>query len=471
MIGITSYGAYIPVYRLDRAIAARAWGGPPMMGEKAVGCWDEDSVTMATEAALDCLDSTAPEAIDGVFLASTTLPYKEKQMSSLIATVLDLPRTARAADFANSLRCATTAMRSAMDAVEAGVARKIMVAASDCRMGVPQSMREQLFGDAAAAIIIGSDEVAASIEGFYSINDEITDVWRRDEDVFVEGAEDRWAMTYGYMKNMQETIAGLLKKLKLAPAAFSKVVLAAPDARSPLDIMKNFGFDPKTQAQDTLVNTVGSTGSAQAFLMLVAALEEAKPGDRILLANYGNGCDAFSLLVTDQIAKIRERRGIKVHLKSKKAVSYERYVRWRGFLPLESSRRQSPYSSPVVLWREARGLFTFRGSKCRRCSLIAYPVQRVCYQCGSKDEYDQIKLSRKGKLFTYTEDYLSGRGVEQFVVFPVVDLEGGGRIKGHMTECEPGEAKIDLPVELAFRKMHEGGGFNNYFWKTRPRRG
>ena len=470
MVGITSYGAYIPVYRLDRALAARTWGGPPMMGEKATGYWDEDSVTMATEAVLDCLSSTAPEEVDGVFLASTTLPYKEKQMSSLIATVLDLPRTARTADFANSLRCATTAMKSALDAIEAGAARKIMVTAADCRLGAPQSMREQLFGDGAAALLIGNSEVAASIEGYYSINDEITDVWRRDEDTFVEGAEDRWAVTYGYMKNMQEAIAGLLRKLKLAPTAFSKVVLAAPDARSPLDLMKSFGFDPKTQAQDTLVNTVGSTGSAQAFLMLVAALEEAKPGDRILLANYGNGCDAFSLLVTDQIAKIRERRGVKVHLKSKKAVSYERYIRWKSFLPLESAHRQVPFSSPVVLWREARGLFTLSGSKCKRCSLIDYPIQRVCHQCGSKDEYDEIKLSRKGKLFTYTEDYLSGRGAEQFVVFPVVDLEGGGRIKGHMTECEPGEARIDLPVELAFRKMHEGGGFNNYFWKTRPRR-
>jgi len=441
------------------------------MGEKAVGCWDEDSVTMATEAALDCLGSTAPEAVDGVFLASTTLPYKEKQMSTLVAAVLDLPRTARAADFASSLRCATTAMRSAMDAVETGSAKRIMVSASDCRMGVPQSMREQLFGDAAAALIIGSDQVAVSIEGFYSINDEITDVWRRDHDVFVEGAEDRWALTYGYMKSMYEAISGLLNKLKLAPKDFTKLVLAAPDTRSHLDLAKNLGFDPKTQAQDSLVNSVGNVGSAQVFLMLVAALEEAKPGDRILLANYGNGCDVFSLLVTDQILKIRERRGTKVHLKSKKAVSYERYLRWRSFIPLESSRRQSPFSSPVVLWRESRALLTLRGSKCRRCSLIAYPIQRVCYKCGSKDEYDEIKLSKKGKLFTYTEDYLSGRGAEQFVVFPVVDLEGGGRLKGHMTECEPGEVRIDLPVELAFRKMHDGGGYNNYFWKTRPRRG
>ena len=441
-----------------------------MTGEKAVGYWDEDSVTMATEAAINCLDGTNPDEVEGVFLASTTLPYKEKQISSLIATVLDLPKTARSADFTNSLRCATIALKSAVDAVESGVAGKIMVSASDCRMGIPQSMREQIFGDAGVALLIGNGDVAVSLEGSYSINDEITDVWRRDKDTFVQGAEDRWALTYGYMKNMHEAVSGLLEKLRLSPREFSKVVLAAPDAKSHLELARNLGFDPKTQVQDPLVNTVGNTGAAQTFLVLVAAMEEAKPGDRILLANYGNGADVISLLVNDQILKLRDRRGVKLHLKSKKAISYDRYIRWKTLLPSESARRQPPFSSSVVLWREARQLFTLRGSKCKRCSLVDYPVQRVCHQCGTKDEYDEIMLSRKGKIFTYTEDYLSGGGAEQFIVFPVVDLEGGGRIKGHMTECDPGQVKIGMPVELAFRKMHEGGGFSNYFWKTRAPR-
>ena len=81
-----------------------------------------------------------------------------------------------------------------------------------------------------------------------------------------------------------------------------------------------------------------------------------------------------------------------------------------------------------------------------------------------------VKLSKKGTIFTYTEDYLSGAAVEDFVGIPVIDLDGGGRLRTLMTECEAGQLHIDMPVELVLRKMHEGGGYNNYFWKARPLR-
>jgi 3-hydroxy-3-methylglutaryl CoA synthase len=471
MVGIISYGSYIPLYRLSGDTFARAWGMKYTMGERAVAFYDEDSVTMAAAAVSDCLGESIAEGVEGLFLASTTLPYKEKQMASFIASSLDFPKTARTADFTDSLRCGTSAMNSALDAIKAGTAGKIMVASSDCRMGVPTSMREQIFGDGAAAVLIGKEDVAVTIEASYSINAEINDVWRKDNDRFVSGAEDRWAVTYGYMSIMHEAVNGLMKQCSLTPKDFSKIVLPGPDFRSHQGLVKSLGFDPKTQVQDSLCMSVGSTGAAHGLMVLVAALEEAEPGDRILFANYGNGADAFVLQVTDQIEKIRGRKGIKGHLESKKALSsYERYLRWRGLVEVEGSRRQSSYSSPTVLWREATSLLPLCGSKCKGCGLIDFPPQRVCYQCGSKDEFDLVKLSKKGTLFTYTEDYLSGAAFEDFVGIPVIDLEGGGRLRVLMTECEAGQMHIDMPVELVLRKMHEGGGYNNYFWKARPLR-
>jgi len=471
MEGIISYGAYIPLYRLSGDTFAKAWGMKYTAGERAVAFYDEDSVTMAVAAVSDCLGDAGAGDVDGLYLASTTLPYKEKQTASLIAAYLEFTKGARTADFTDSLRCGTTAMTSALDAVKAGAAGKIMVAAADCRMGVPTSMREQLFGDGAAAIMIGDDHVAASVEASFTVNAEINDVWRKDDDRFVSGAEDRWAVTYGYMSAMHEVVNGLMQKCGLAPKDFSKIVLPGPDARSHYGLVKSLGFDPKTQAQDSLCMSVGSTGAAHGLMVLVAALEEAKPGDRILFANYGNGADAFLLQVTDQIEKIHGSKGIKGHLESKKALTnYERFLRWRGLVEVEGSRRQSPYSSPTVLWREASSLLPFRGSKCKSCDLIDFPPQRVCYQCGSKDEFDLVRLSKKGTIFTYTEDYLSGAAFEDFVGIPVIDLDGGGRLRTLMTECEAGQLQIDMPVELTFRKMHEGGGYNNYFWKARPLR-
>jgi 3-hydroxy-3-methylglutaryl CoA synthase len=137
MAGIVSYGAYIPVYRLDRALIWQTWGGMPVSGEKAVANFDEDSVTMAVEAGNNCLHGIDREDVDGLFLASTTTPYKEKQCASLVAEALDLKRSTMTADFTNSLRAGTIAIRAALDAIAAGTARKVLVVAADCRLGHP----------------------------------------------------------------------------------------------------------------------------------------------------------------------------------------------------------------------------------------------------------------------------------------------------------------------------------------------
>jgi 3-hydroxy-3-methylglutaryl CoA synthase len=83
MIGITAYGAYIPRLRLSRqaAVAANGWFNPALAalakGERAMANWDEDSLTMAVEAARDCLDGTRPDGLAGVTLASTTPPFED----------------------------------------------------------------------------------------------------------------------------------------------------------------------------------------------------------------------------------------------------------------------------------------------------------------------------------------------------------------------------------------------------------
>jgi len=94
MVGIRAYGAYIPLYRLDRGEIAKAWRSPfPVPGEKAVANYDEDSLTMACAAAIDCARGVDRSEIDGLFFASTTPPYKEKQCSTIIAGAMGLRRT------------------------------------------------------------------------------------------------------------------------------------------------------------------------------------------------------------------------------------------------------------------------------------------------------------------------------------------------------------------------------------------
>jgi len=165
---------------------------------------------MAVAAVLDCLIGNQ-ERIDGLSFATTTAPYKEKQGAAIVAAAVDLVRESRTADCTNSLRAATTAMNAAIDSVSSGSARNVVVTASDCRIGAPKGDFEMELGDGAAAVIIGSSDVIASVEGTYSVFDEFTGVWRSDEDTFVRSAEQRFVNTEGYVRTVQEAVSGRIE--------------------------------------------------------------------------------------------------------------------------------------------------------------------------------------------------------------------------------------------------------------------
>jgi 3-hydroxy-3-methylglutaryl CoA synthase len=198
MIGITAFGGYVPAFRLNRDLIAKAWGRGSIGGERSVANNDEDSATMAVEAIFDCLQADGRSGLGGLFFASTTAPYREKEISSLVATTSDFPAEILTADFANGLRSGMAALRSAFDAVGNRSAASIMVVASDGRLGYPQSDSEQAFGNGAAAMAVGTSGVIATLEGHYAISNEMMDVWRNADDTFVRSWENRWVLGEGY---------------------------------------------------------------------------------------------------------------------------------------------------------------------------------------------------------------------------------------------------------------------------------
>ncbi|MDH5696157.1 MAG: hydroxymethylglutaryl-CoA synthase [Dehalococcoidia bacterium] len=465
MVGITSYGAYVPMLRLSREAIAKG-----ARGEKAICNFDEDSITMAAAAANDCLNGIDRGMVDGLYFATTTSPYKEKLGATIVAMAADLRQDIITADFANSLRAGTSALISALDAIKAGSAKKVMVAAADCRLGTPGSTFEQNFGDGAGALLIGDKDVAVTVEGSYSVYSEILDIWRADGDTFVRSWEDRFASTHGYLETVGKAVSGLMQKYKLSPSDFAKVVLYSPDARRYVELARRLGFDDKTQVQEPLFAVMGNTGAAFPLMLLIAALEEAKAGDRILLASYGNGSDAFVLQVTEQIEKIKDRRGMKKHLASKKAIAdYKKYLIWRGLLPQEE-REPGPirFLSAPAAWREREANFRLRGVKCQVCGTIQFPPQRVCTKCHTKDQFEPYRLSdKKAKIVSFAMDYVTP-APDLPTATTTIDFDGGGRMQCYMTDGEPEQVKCGLPVEMSFRKIIDKDGARIYFWKSIP---
>jgi len=470
MAGITAYGAYIPYYRLARAEVARVWQSAAAPGDKAVAGYDEDSLTLAVGAALDCIGADGTP--DALYFASTTSPYREKQAAAIASAALDLPTGALTTDFAGSQRCATGALRAALDAVNARSVGNVLVTAAETRLGHPGSEQEMNFGDGAAAVTVGNHDVIAEIESYLTRTDTVQDVWRRDCDTYVRAWEDRFVLEASIERVVTAAVKEALVYASLKPADIQKVIFTTPMPRAAGRLAKTLGFDPKTQLLDSLQGPVGDTGAAAPLLALAAALEEAKPGDRIMLAAFGDGCDVFIFKVTEQIARMKGRRGVKQQIAVKQPVpSYEKYLQWRHVLEIQPPARPDAErpAAPALLRDNAGGL-ALHGSRCLACGTVQYPLQRICVKCGAKDNYEHWPMSRRvGQLFTFCQDDLVFNPNPPTTVV-AVDFPDGGRYVGDMSDCVTEELKIGIDVEMTFRRISEAGNNYNYWWKGRPLR-
>ena len=467
MPGISAYGAYVPRYRLGAET-----DGWDSAGQRSVANFDEDSVSMAVAAAIDCLNGREREEIDGLLFATTTPPYAEKQCASIIATALDLRRDIFTADITDVLRAGTTALKSALDSVAAGSAKNVLVVASDNRQGAPKGEAERNSGDGAVAFIISEDAVIAEQAGSYTITENMMDTWRSAGDQFVRSWEDRFAIEEGLERIMGEAVSGFMEKEGVSVKDVAKLALYSPDARRHGQLARHLGFQPE-QVQDPLFGRMGNTGAAFPLMLLAGALEDGSPGQLLLTVAYGDGSDVLGFRTTSKIGERGHGLGVSGFLDSGQVLdSYETYAKWRNvWLTDSSSRRPDPQSPSVTaLWRESDQNIKFHGGVCNQCGYVQYPPQRVCVECQSRDDSTPIRLSDKlGTVFTYSLDYLAGT-VDTPLAIVVVDYEPGGRVLCMMTDREVGEVQIGMPVQMSFRKLRVVNGIHNYYWKAVPLR-
>lgn len=460
MAGLIRIGTYFPRRRLDRGAIAKAWGGRAA-GTRTVAGVDEDAATLAGDAAQHCLTATPPDAL---YFASTTAPYLEKQVASLLATALDLPRTSAVADFTGSTRAGLTAVRAALDGVRSGSFASVLVAAGDTRAAEPGTELEGLFGDAGAAALIGADGVIAEFVTAASVAEEFTHFYRRENDRYVQMPDARFGAQYGFVPSVVEAVTAALKQAELPIQKVAKLALAAPDARSAGDVAKKLGADAATQIEAHLIAEAGITGTPDPLLLLAKSLETAQPGDFIVVAAYGEGADALIFRATDALAAQRPRSIAAALAGGLPLASYERYLRARGILPGDSP------GEPVTTyaeWKELKQNTRLYGSRCGACGMVQYPMNRVCVGCKAREGLTDVKLAKTGKIFTYTLDTLAPVPEVPFPML-IVDLDGGGRLYLQGTEFTDADVQVGAPVALTFRRLHDAGDNHNYYWKARP---
>jgi uncharacterized OB-fold protein len=296
----------------------------------------------------------------------------------------------------------------------------------------------------------------------------------RAEDIYPKVFDVRIDTRFGILKDTPQVINNLLEKYNIQANDISKFAVYAPDARSPKALAGSLGLDLKTQMQESLFRDIGITGTAHCLLLLIAAFEGAKPDKRIVCASYGEGSDAILIRTTDKLEEEKAKhRGTKYMLSKKTLPSYGRFLSFKK--EIEIGWPEWERSSVAKYWRDEDWILPLRGMKCNNCGTLQYPVRSICSICNEKDNYEKVKLSKKGKVFTYTHDYLLGPGnTPADGVNPatrlLIELDDGCRTWLEMTDHDIEEVDVDMPVELTFRLLHQKSDFNFYGWRARPPR-
>lgn len=450
--GLLGYAAYVPRHRLDLAEVGAA-SGSGGRGTRVVASYDEDSTTMAVEAAAALLHDS-PSVPRAVYFATTSPAYLDKTNACAVHAALALPAETFAADLAGSARSAVAAWRAA--AAAGGLA-----VLADVRTGRPGSGDERGGGDGAAALLFGDPALAiADILAESSLSAEFLDRWREP----AERAAGQWEERFGL-----EAYLPLIKRA----AAQTLSAAAIPAADHVVLVSPNPGVSKQAAriAAGTLSTTtspIGHAGAADLGLGLAAVLDRAAPGETILLLSAADGCDAVLLRATGRLAARRQVRPVAEQLAEGTPVPYLTYLSWRGWLEREPPRRPEPDrpAGPPSA-RSAPWKFSFAGTACRACGFVHLPPARVCKKCGSVDEMDARSLAAaEGTVATYTVDRLA------FSPSPpqtdaVIDFDGGGRYTLEVADGRADRLAVGTRVGLSFRRLFTAGGVHNYFWKAR----
>lgn len=467
MAFIKAVGFNFPYLRLKRERIGQAWNQRSAPGEKAVAALDQDSLTMGVDAASEVLDPSDNCDIGGVYFASTSPPYKLQSAASLVVGALGLSHNCFTADFGNSYKAGVSALIAANDAIEAGRISNALVIVSDNRAAKPATQDETLFGDGAVGILLGEKgglRLATSVHKTSTLIDR----WQREEDRFENAWEDRFVKTEGVQKDISNAILKLLEKSQLSPKDISYLSFPGIDFRTPSVIAKKTGFDSDTQLANSLLPSIGFCGVAAPFVSLISALTKTNSGDRIILAGYGDGCDAILLEAEDDGNSILKGAPLKDQLDNKLEISYVDYLRHKKLLENMITDLPTVFSSSPQIFREGKVLMEFNALRCRQCDTVQYGASRICYECKAKDDFETVPLAQKdGKVITYTKDNLF-QGGNPPQILAVIETDTKCRLYLQMTDCDPDSVLLGMKVSFTFRMVHDGSGFHNYFWKCKP---
>ena len=346
-VGIVSYGAYIPRWRLKIEEIARVWNVNAedykrglMLEEKSVPSPDEDTATISVEAARNALkraEGIKPQEIGALYVGSESHPYAVKPTAAIVAEAIGATPSLTAVDMEFACKAATAGIQACMGMVKAGYIKYGMSIGADTAQSAPGDDLEFTASAGGAAYIIGANDLVAEIEDTYSFTQDVPDFWRREGSKYPKHG-GRFTGEPGYFEHVVKCAKGLMSKMGTSPKDYDYAVFHEPNGKFPLRAAKILGFSEDKVKPSMMVCKIGNTYSGSSLLGLAAVLDIAKPGERIMVTSYGSGAgsDSFSIKATEGIEKKRTLApSVEYYVNQKEYIDYATYSRFKGQLGAE----------------------------------------------------------------------------------------------------------------------------------------
>ncbi len=341
MVGIVGYGTHIPRYRIKVEEIAKVWGADAPsfkkglgLNEKSVPAPDEDTITLSVNAARNAVRRAGidPAKIGAVYVGSESHPYAVKPTGATVAEALGACPDIHSADLEFACKAGTEGMFIALHLVKAGVIEYGLGIGADTSQGAPGDALEYSAAAGAAAYIMGAQNLAAELIDTCSFMTDTPDFWRREHAHYPEHG-GRFTGQPAYEKHIDGATKAMLEKAKMKPGDFDYLIFHQPNGKFPTNAAKRLGFTESQYRYGLLTPTLGNTYSGSSPIGLAATLDEAKPGQLILLVSYGSGSgsDAFIFRTTQRLLEIRDlaprtRKQLDEH---KIYIEYGQYAKFR----------------------------------------------------------------------------------------------------------------------------------------------
>jgi 3-hydroxy-3-methylglutaryl CoA synthase/uncharacterized OB-fold protein len=449
--------------RLDRAAAAKALEFSGLSGRaagsRAVAGWDEDAVTLALEAARGV--KATPGA---VIFASTSAPFFERSHAGLLIDALALPAWTRGHDVAGSRRCAVSALLDAL--LGRG---DVLIAAGERRPGRAGNALHLAQGDGGAAVFVAA-EGAARLLGWASLSHDLVDVYASREHPEPYAYEERFVRETSVAAILAPTIEAALARAGLTPGDIQHAAVHEPLAGAWRDIARATGVSAPNHASDVTAR-LGDLGAAHALFGFALACARAKPGDRILLAGFGSGCDVLVFQLTAPMPGARSAeealtRGVVLD-------DYVRFLSLNGALDLDWGARSEfeQKAQATALERHGRDMIGFIGGRDARGN-VQFPKSRIPIRPDSNgpEPMQDVRLADdEARIVSITADRLNYTPDPPFW-FGLAQFDNGARVMMEFTDADArGFAVGDrVRMRLRIKSRDRRRGFRTYFWKAAP---